>query len=78
MCNLAKIFKKFENYFEQIYIDYKIAFYIYYIISLTYFYLFLLLYFLVPVFSSKNDINFLNEIINDFNKPLMTSIQVKN
>ena len=78
MCNLAKKFKKFENYFEQIYIDYKIAFYIYYIISLTYFYLFLLLYFLVPVFSSKNDINFLNEIINDFNKPLFTSIWIGN
>ena len=78
MSKLAEKYNKLQEYLEQIYIRNKHIINNYYILSLSYFISCIWFYFLIHVNSSKNDINFLNEIINDFNKPLMTSIQVKN
>ena len=78
MSKLAEKYNKLQEYLEQIYIRNPYIINYYYILSLFYFIFCIWFYFLIHVHSSKNDINFLNEIINDFNKPLMTSIEVKN
>ena len=74
MCNFAE---KYGEYFKKKYKKNNNTVTWYYTLSLSLFILCILIYVFIPTYSSKENIDFLNEIINEFDKPLITYFNIR-